>query len=51
MDFRSHLPQLEVFDVSGAGHMVAGDKNDAFNQGVLEFLQRQLPTNPSSPTP
>ena len=48
-DFRSHLPQLEVFDVSGAGHMVAGDKNDVFNQGVFEFLQRHLP--PDAPAP
>jgi pimeloyl-ACP methyl ester carboxylesterase len=48
-DFRAHLPQLEVFDVSGAGHMVAGDKNDAFNQGVFEFMQRHLP--PDAPAP
>jgi hypothetical protein len=26
--------------VSGAGHMVAGDKNDAFNEGVIAFLGR-----------
>lgn len=37
------VPQTEVFDVPGAGHMVAGDKNDAFNQGVIAFLQRHLP--------
>ena len=48
-DFRAHLPQLEVFDVSGAGHMVAGDKNDAFNQGVFNFLQRHVPANPVAP--
>jgi pimeloyl-ACP methyl ester carboxylesterase len=42
-DFKARVPQLEVFDVGGAGHMVAGDKNDAFNQGVFEFLQRHLP--------
>ena len=39
-EFKSRLPQLEVFDVSGAGHMVAGDKNDAFNEGVIGFLRR-----------
>ncbi|MGQ0698833.1 MAG: alpha/beta fold hydrolase [Panacagrimonas sp.] len=39
-EFRQHLPQLEVFDVTGAGHMVAGDKNDAFNDGVIAFLRR-----------
>jgi len=48
-DFRTHLPHLEVFDVSGAGHMVAGDKNDAFNQGVFNFLQRHVPANPVAP--
>lgn len=42
-EFRAHLPGLEVVDVSGAGHMVAGDKNDAFNEGVLSFLARHLP--------
>lgn len=39
-DFRRQLPQLEVFDVPGAGHMVAGDRNDAFNDGVVAFLRR-----------
>ena len=41
--FRKILPTLEVADVSGAGHMVAGDKNDAFNQAALDFLSRHLP--------
>jgi len=41
--FKQHLPQLEVFDVAGAGHMVAGDRNDAFNQGVVGFLKRTIP--------
>jgi pimeloyl-ACP methyl ester carboxylesterase len=30
-------------DVGGAGHMVAGDRNDAFNDAVLEFLREELP--------
>lgn len=42
-EFRQHLPSLEVFDVAGAGHMVAGDRNDAFNDGVIGFLQRHRP--------
>lgn len=33
------VPQTEVFDVAEAGHMVAGDRNDAFNDGVLSFLR------------
>jgi pimeloyl-ACP methyl ester carboxylesterase len=40
---RDVLPRLETFDVAGAGHMVAGDRNDAFNAGMLEFLARHFP--------
>lgn len=36
------VPQTEIYDVSHAGHMVVGDKNDAFNRGVLEFLGRNF---------
>lgn len=39
------VPQTEVFDVVGAGHMVAGDRNDVFNEGVISFLSRHLPTD------
>jgi pimeloyl-ACP methyl ester carboxylesterase len=42
-DFRQHLTRLEVLDVNNAGHMVAGDRNDAFNEGVLSFLRRCTP--------
>ena len=42
-EFQQSLPMLEVFDVAGAGHMVAGDKNDAFNAGIVDFLKRHLP--------
>jgi pimeloyl-ACP methyl ester carboxylesterase len=45
-EFRAHLPTLEVFDVNDAGHMVAGDKNDVFNEGVLSFLRRHAPPSP-----
>ena len=38
-----HLPEADFVDVSGAGHMVAGDRNDAFTRAVLEFLDRTLP--------
>lgn len=41
--FRAQLPALEVADVSGAGHMVAGDRNDAFNASVIAFLLRHIP--------
>jgi pimeloyl-ACP methyl ester carboxylesterase len=36
--FRALVPHAHFSDVSGAGHMVAGDRNDAFTQAVLEFL-------------
>lgn len=42
-EFRAHFPGLEVFDVPGASHMVAGDRNDAFNDGVIGFLRRHFP--------
>ena len=41
--FRAIVPELEVHNVAGAGHMVAGDRNDAFIGGVLTFLSRVLP--------
>jgi len=34
------VPHAEYVDVAGAGHMVAGDKNDAFTNAVVEFLSR-----------
>jgi pimeloyl-ACP methyl ester carboxylesterase len=42
-EFQQHMRHLEVFEVAGAGHMVAGDRNDAFNQGVFDFLRRCTP--------
>ena len=41
-EFREVVPHVEVFDVAQAGHMVAGDSNDEFNDAVLEFLARQF---------
>lgn len=32
------VPHAHTVDVSGAGHMVAGDRNDAFTRAVCEFL-------------
>ena len=36
---REMMPHAQFADVQGAGHMVAGDKNDAFNEAVIAFLQ------------
>lgn len=38
--FLRTVPHAEFADVGGAGHMVAGDRNDAFNDAVVSFLAR-----------
>lgn len=42
-DLHRRIPHLEVADIRGAGHMVAGDTNDEFNAAVIEFLSRVMP--------
>ena len=42
-DLKRRIPALEIADIRGAGHMVAGDKNDEFNAAVIEFLTRVMP--------
>ena len=37
------VPQARLVDVGGAGHMVAGDRNDLFNDAVVEFLRSADP--------
>ena len=37
-EFLELAPHARYVDVSGAAHMVAGDRNDAFSQAVAEFL-------------
>jgi pimeloyl-ACP methyl ester carboxylesterase len=44
-DLRRRIPELEIADIRGAGHMVAGDKNDEFNAAVIEFLARVMPAS------
>jgi pimeloyl-ACP methyl ester carboxylesterase len=39
-EFAARFPAAEYVDVEGAGHMVAGDRNDAFTGSVLDFLAR-----------
>ena len=39
-ELRELIPHAEVVDVAGAGHMVAGDRNDAFNAAVIDFVGR-----------
>ena len=36
------VPHARQVDVAGAGHMVAGDRNDRFNAAVVEFLEQTV---------
>lgn len=38
--FRELMPHAEFANIEHADHMVAGDRNDAFNAPLIEFLQR-----------
>lgn len=39
-EFMTLVPHAEFVDVSGAGHMVAGENNDEFCAAILDFLER-----------
>ena len=41
--FLALCPHSEYVNVSGAAHMVAGDRNDIFSGAVIEFLSRTVP--------
>ncbi|MFF2109851.1 alpha/beta fold hydrolase [Rhodococcus koreensis] len=36
------IPTAKLIDVTGAGHMVAGDDNDVFSGGLKEFLDEDV---------
>jgi pimeloyl-ACP methyl ester carboxylesterase len=39
-EFLARFPDIDFVDVGGAGHMVAGDRNDVFAGAVVDFLAR-----------
>jgi pimeloyl-ACP methyl ester carboxylesterase len=41
-EFQRLLPQLETVTVAGAGHMVVGDDNSNFHEGIIHFIERNL---------
>ncbi len=43
-NFQALVPHSEYVNIVSAGHMVAGDRNDAFGTAVVEFLTRVLPS-------
>jgi pimeloyl-ACP methyl ester carboxylesterase len=38
-ELKALVPHARLVDVAGAGHMVAGDRNDVFNDAVVSFLE------------
>lgn len=46
--FLEQVPHAVFSDVSGAGHMVAGDRNDLFSQAVLDFLANHVRSGPAA---
>jgi len=53
--FQQTFPQARFVALAGAGHMVAGDANDAFTATLIEFLREVMPpstsASPGSPEP
>ncbi|MBI4695261.1 MAG: alpha/beta hydrolase [Gammaproteobacteria bacterium] len=41
--FLEVCPHSEYMNISDAGHMVAGDRNDVFGKAVIDFLTRTVP--------
>jgi pimeloyl-ACP methyl ester carboxylesterase len=39
-EFLALVPHAGYVDVAGAGHMIAGDRNDIFTEAVTDFLDR-----------
>ena len=42
-EFLALCPHSQYVNVTGAGHMVAGDRNDVFGDAVIAFLKRVVP--------
>jgi pimeloyl-ACP methyl ester carboxylesterase/acyl-coenzyme A thioesterase PaaI-like protein len=46
-EFLAVVPGASFVDIAGAGHMVAGDHNDAFSVAVIDFLAEHVGANPA----
>ena len=49
--FLGLCPHSEYVNVTGAAHMVVGDRNDIFGDAVIEFLSRTVPVDGSPVQP
>jgi pimeloyl-ACP methyl ester carboxylesterase len=41
-DLVARIPEVTVVAVDGAAHMIAGDRNDAFSEAVVDFLEDRI---------
>jgi pimeloyl-ACP methyl ester carboxylesterase len=48
--FRKTFPRAHFVNLPGAGHMVAGDANDAFTTCLIDFLGRVMPVATPAPS-
>lgn len=46
-EFQDRIPHANIAEVSDAGHMVAGDRNDVFVDAVTNFLSTLFPAQPT----
>jgi pimeloyl-ACP methyl ester carboxylesterase len=44
-EFQKQVPHARFTDIAGAGHMVVGDRNDAFGDAIIQFLTDNLCSN------
>jgi non-heme chloroperoxidase len=44
-DFLELCPSAEYVNITGAAHMVVGDRNDIFSGAVIDFLARTVPVD------
>jgi flavin reductase (DIM6/NTAB) family NADH-FMN oxidoreductase RutF/pimeloyl-ACP methyl ester carboxylesterase len=47
--FRALAPHAEFVDIEGVGDTIVGDRNDAFDATILDFLERVVPRRSSQP--
>jgi pimeloyl-ACP methyl ester carboxylesterase len=41
-DLLARKPDVNVVEIDGAAHMIAGDQNDAFSTAVVTFLRERI---------
>ena len=41
-ELTERIPHATVVEVGGAAHMIAGDRNDAFSDAVVTFLEDRI---------